>query len=123
MSEKVEPKTTYRVRNWKAYNKALIQRGSLTLWISEDVLSSWVNTEKTGHRGRSNTYADTAIECMLLIQSVFRLPLRQTQGFLMSILGLMAFALPVPMYSTLSRRRSGLDVRLPRQKRSQGIYV
>ena len=122
MSEK--KKVEYRVRNWSEYNQALIDRGSLTLWLSEDVIESWLNTEKTGKRGRSATYADVAVECMLLIRNVFALPLRQTQGFLLSIMALVGLSLPVPCYSTLSRRQSGLSVKLPRQqKATAGIHV
>ena len=32
----MKKKTTYRLRNWTEYNKALKQRGSLTVWISDD---------------------------------------------------------------------------------------
>ena len=88
MSEKEQQKTKYRVRNWSEYNQALVKRGSLTLWLSEDVTESWLNTQKSGKRGRSNTYADVAVECMQLIRNVFSLPLRQTQGFVMSIMKL-----------------------------------
>ena len=85
---------------------------------------AWLNTEKTGERGQSNTYADEAVECMLLIRNVFTLALRQTQGFVNSIMKLAGFILPVPNYSTLSRRQKGLDVKLPRKKQSrEGIHV
>ena len=117
-------KTEYRVRNWSHYNQALVKRGGITLWLSEDVIASWLNTEKTGKRGRSDTYADVAVECMLLIRNVFSLPLRQTQGFLLSIMALVGLRLPVPCYSTLCRRQSGLQVKLPRQqKATKGIHV
>lgn len=123
MSEQ-KKKTVYRVRNWSHYNQALVKRGGITLWLSEDVIASWLNTEKTGKRGRSATYADVAVECMLLIRNVFALPLRQTQGFLLSIMTLVGLSLPVPCYSTLSRRQSGLQVQLPRkQKATEGIHV
>ena len=124
MSEQKKKKTQYRVRNWSAYNKALVNRGSLTLWLSEDVIEAWLNTEKTGRRGQSNTYADIAVECMFLIRNVFSLALRQTQGFVTSIMGLAGLSLPVPCYSTLSRRQSGLNVKLPRKKRAEkGLHI
>ena len=28
-------------RNWAEYNRSLIYRGSLTFWISEDVIEAW----------------------------------------------------------------------------------
>ena len=124
MTEEKKEKTKYRVRNWSEYNKALVKRGSITLWLSEDIIESWLNTEKTGRRGRSDTYADTAVECILLMRNVFSLALRQTEGFVGSIMELVGLSLPVPSYSTLSRRQSGLKVNLPRKKKAEeGIHV
>jgi hypothetical protein len=61
---------------------------------------------------------------MLLIRNVFSLALRQTQGFVNSIMVLAGLILPVPCYSTLSRRQSSLKVKLPRKKRAEeGIHV
>jgi len=34
-------KTRYRVTNWATYNQALVDRGSLGLWISPEAISSW----------------------------------------------------------------------------------
>ena len=31
----------YRVRNWPEYNRALVRRGSLTLWVDEQAIKSW----------------------------------------------------------------------------------
>lgn len=124
MSKEEKKKTAYRVRNWSTYNQALVKRGGLTLWLSEDAIGGWLNTERSGKRGRSHTYADVAVECMLLMRNVFSLPLRQTQGLILSIMAMAGILLPVPCYSTLSRRQSGLKVKLPRKQRSQeGIHV
>lgn len=123
MSKKKKEKTQYRVQNWPEYNRSLVNRGSLTLWLSEDVIGSWINTGKTGHRGSSNTYTDVAIECMALIRNVFSLALRQTEG-LGSIMELVGLPLEVPCYSTLSRRQGSLKVQLPRKKKAEkGIHV
>ena len=102
----------YRVRNWSAYNAALETRGSLTLWIDEAVLSAWKNTQKTGQRGASNTYSDLAIETLLSLKSVYRLPLRQTLGLARSVFELRSIELDLPHYSTLSRRARGLNIEL-----------
>jgi hypothetical protein len=75
----------YRVRNWSEYNKALIQRGSLTFWISEDFIQKWHRVEKTGKRGHPQDYADIAITSMLTVKAVFRLPYRATKGFMESL--------------------------------------
>jgi heme-degrading monooxygenase HmoA len=61
-------KTQYRIRNWSEYNAALKQRGSLTFWVSEDALEQWLETEKTGQRGASRTYSNTAIEVMATLK-------------------------------------------------------
>ena len=62
--------------NWREYNQALVQRGSLTLWVDEAALSGWQNQQKSGGRGASRTYSDSAIVCALTRQGVYHLPLR-----------------------------------------------
>ncbi|MCA1617178.1 MAG: IS5 family transposase [Acidobacteria bacterium] len=116
-------KQQYRLRNWSQYNKALIQRGSLTVWVSEDVLSAWNNRTRTGKRGRTAFYADTAIVCMATLEEVYGLPLRATQGLMRSIIKLLAVQLSVPCYTTLCRRRRTLSVALPRRKKSEPIHM
>ena len=102
----------YRVRNWPEYNKALISRGSLTLWVDEQAVSAWRRHVAPQGRGRPQIYTDTAIECALVVRAVFHLSLRATQGFLESVVRLMAVDLPVPAYSTVCRRQEGLDLRV-----------
>ena len=106
-------KTTYRLRNWREYNASLIARGSLTLWIEEDLEDWWLEKAKTGKPGASPTFSEKAIQACLSLRLLLRLPLRQTQGFLGSLFGLTQQALPVPDYTTLSRRHKGLLIRLP----------
>ena len=103
-------KRQYRIRNWHDYNTALVQRGSLTLWLNKDVLQHWRNQEHTGKRGKPRVYSDQAIACALRLREVYRLPLRATEGFLRSLIVLLGAEVPVPCYSTLSRRQTGLDV-------------
>jgi len=89
-STKSKPtKRQYRIRNWKEYDAALKQRGSLTFWVSEDVLANWLASEKTGRPGASNTYSDVAIATMATVQSQFHLARRQSEGFLQSWFKLM----------------------------------
>jgi IS5 family transposase len=109
---KKKQKTRYRIRNWRQYNAALVQRGSLTLWVDEAALAGWRNQEKSGRRGASRTYCDSAIVCGLTLQSVYHLPLRATVGMLRSLFELMQVELPVPDFSTLCRRRQTLEVSL-----------
>src|SRR5438128_1776706 len=109
----------YRVRNWKDYNQALIRRGSLTFWIEETTLQAWCLNMRDGQVGAPTTYSDLAIQALLTLKAVFSLPLRQTQGFAQSVLHLMASELPIPSYSTLSRRQDGLAVALPRRSKDE----
>ncbi|MEO1211293.1 MAG: IS5/IS1182 family transposase, partial [Cyanobacteria bacterium J06638_20] len=32
---------SYRIRNWSEYNAGLKQRGSVTFWLSDDVMDGW----------------------------------------------------------------------------------
>ena len=109
------------VRNWREYNAGLVERGSLTVWLDESALSGWCEVEKSGGRGASLTYSATAIQAILLLKAVYHLPLRAAQGFATSVLGLLGLRLglsvPVPHYSTLSRRQIGLELRLPLARR------
>src|SRR5665213_979663 len=98
----------YKVRNWPAYNQALIRHGQLTLWFDERAIAAWRDTTSCNEPGRPKVYADAAIECALILKSVFHLSLRATQGFLRSVGTLMRLELPVPDYSTMSRRQAGL---------------
>lgn len=122
-AEPMRPKVRYRLRNWQAYNQALTQRGSLTIWIEDGTLATWLGNERAQHVGAPTTYTDTAIQCMLTLKAVFRLPLRQTQGFAASVFQLLGLTLPIPHFSTLSRR--GSTVKLPRlrQQRAQHLHL
>jgi len=106
-------KPQYRIRNWSAYNAALKQRGSLTVWIDEEVLAGWLNTDKSGKRGASRTYSDLAIATMSTMGSVMHLRGRQTEGFMTSLFQLMQVDLPVPDHSTVSQRLGKLSIILP----------
>lgn len=121
--KKKKTKRTYRLRNWKQYNSALVQRGSLTLWVSDDILALWRNHEKSGKRGKPRYYSDTAILCMATLQEVYHLPLRSTRGLMQSILKLLNLDLSVPDYSILCRRRRTLHVTLPRRKSNEPLHM
>ncbi|HET8669649.1 MAG TPA: IS5 family transposase [Candidatus Saccharimonadales bacterium] len=102
----------YHIRNWPQYITALINRGSLTLWIDHHSINHWLNARPAAGRGRPLLYADAAITCALLIREVYHLPLRQTQGFILSLFDLLHIDLPVPHYSTLCRRARSLRIKL-----------
>lgn len=109
-------KTVYRVRNWREYNRSLIQRYSVTLWIDEEALQAWEYSGPS-QQGAQFEYSDVAIECMGTLREVYRLPLRGAEGLLRSLFTLMDVPLAVPCYSTLSRRGRSLTIRLPKQAR------
>jgi hypothetical protein len=70
-----------QIRNWKEYNEALVNRGSLTFWFDEQVIATWHDVENTP-RGHPVVYSDVAILCALSLKVVFQLPLRATDGLL-----------------------------------------
>ncbi len=102
-------KSRYRVRNWAEYEAGLKKRGDLTVWFSDEALDAWCETP-SGRPGGQRTYADIAIEAALTIRMIFHLPLRQTEGFLGSLAGVLEIDLPIPDHTTLSRRLKKLSV-------------
>ena len=113
-------KKVYRVRNWKEYNQALINRGSITFWYSEDCIAQWHNTERSGKRGRPEKYSDIAIECGLTLKALLGLTFRATEGFIRSMSELMGLNLEIPNYSLLCKRQRTLKVKLPKHSRTPG---
>ena len=90
MNSKIHPKykTKYRVGNWQAYERALVQRGDITLWLSANAIDAW-KPGLSGLPGGPRKYSDVSIETALTLRLIFHLPLRQTEGFLRSILAVM----------------------------------
>jgi len=109
----MKKKTKYRIRNWSDYNRSLVNRGSLTFWIAEELLANWIAPEKTGERGASPVYTAAAIVAMASLKFVFAQAGRQTGGLVASIFRLLKVSLPVPDHSTVSRRMAGVEVGLP----------
>ena len=133
-SKKCQPKTSiYRIGNWSEYNQALKQRGSLTVWFSEAVIEGWYYEGPT-KQGAQFTYSDIAIKTALIFRSLFRLPFRQTEGFVQSLIQLMGLGLDTPDYSVLCRlparrtalqagRQEVLKVDLDVQNTSDGVHA
>ena len=105
-------KTKYRVNNWREYEGGLKSRGDITVWFSEDATEAWT-PPKNGRRGGQPRYSNLAIMTALTLRIVLRLPLRQTEGFLDSLLRLMDLDLKAPDHTTLSRRNKNVDVPSP----------
>jgi transposase len=102
--------TRYRSLNWSAYDASLRERGSLTVWF--DPSTPW-HAAPSGKRGAQPVYSDAAIQACLTVKGLFGLPLRQTTGFVASLLKLAGLDWPVPDFSTLCRRQKTLAVQLP----------
>ena len=116
-------KRQYRIRNWPDYNKALVSRGSLTLWIDTRTTDTWLDRDTPARRDRRRIYADVAILCALTLREVYHLPLRATEGLVASVLGLLKVELPAPGYSTLCRRALRLEVKLPARREPLHLIV
>ena len=102
-------KKRYRISNWPQYNKSLRQRGDVTVWLSPEVEAAW-RAERRKTRGGQPVYSDLAITVCLTLGIVYKQPLRQTEGFVRSLVRLMGLDIRVPDYSTFSRRGTGLTL-------------
>src|SRR5215211_4715194 len=118
------PKARYKVTNWPEYDKALQQRGSLTVWVTPEALAAW-HPPKTGRRGRSREYSDLAIETGHLLRLAFGRPWRQTEGLLGSLATLLGLSIGVPDHTTFSRRSPGLSLArsLAQAQRTGPVHV
>ncbi len=103
------PRARRRVTNWPAYDASLRQRGSLTVWFTDEAIAAWAAKPRTT-RGGQPWYSPLAILTALTLRAVFRLAYRQAEGLLGSVIGLLGLTLPVPDHTTLSRRAATLQV-------------
>jgi hypothetical protein len=117
-------KKQYKVRNWKEYNQALVDRGKILFWITEETMRKWHEEHKTGKRGKPKQFSNTAIQTALTIQQVFHLPLRATEGFMASILDKIAPDLKAPDHSTLSIRGKTMSIGIRvRAMRGEPLHI
>jgi hypothetical protein len=100
---------SFKVQNWPEYEAGLRRRGSLTLWIEHEALECW-QTCGQGGRGGQARYTDAAIQTSLLVRTAFKLPLRQAEGLMTSVLTLMDLTISAPDHTTVSRRAVTLPV-------------
>ena len=110
MTSRVHPKekTKDHVGNWPAYDRALVQRGDVPLWLAPEAITPWA-AAGVGQRGGPLQYSDLAIATALTLRRIFPLPLRQTEGVLTSIVGMLDLDLSAPDHTTRSRRGQHLD--------------
>jgi hypothetical protein len=98
-------KKSYKTANWPEYEAGLRQRGSVTVWISEEELKGWGPPEHGQRKpGGQQRYSNHAIETALTVGMVFHLALRQTEGFLGSLFALLGVDCRAPDHTTISRR-------------------
>src|ERR1700722_6558504 len=116
------PKARYRVANWPEYDAALVRRGSLTVWFTEEAVAAW-HAPATGERGGQPVYSAIAIETGLALCLVFHQPLRQTEGLLRSIADVLGINISIPDHTTLSRRGGGLTILPKRIDRSEPLHL
>ena len=87
-------KTKYRVSNWSDYDRSLVERGNLTVWLSPNAIAQW-HARPSGRRGGQRKYSDLAIETALTLRLLLQLPLRHAEGFRRSLFDLMGLVLDV----------------------------
>ena len=92
------------------------------MWLAPDAIAAW-EAVGVGKRGGQRQYSDLAIETALTLRLIFHLPLRQTEGFLTSIFGMLGLALSAPDHTTLSRRGQHLDLPLRRAPTGAGRHL
>jgi hypothetical protein len=115
-------KTKYSVKNWPEYDRGLRDRRDVTIWFSEDAIARWIPRGRR-KRGAQRRYSDLAIETTLTLRLLFHLPLRQTEGFVGSLLKLMELDLRSPDHTTLSRRAKQLEIELPVVGKGSSIHL
>src|ERR671928_924476 len=111
------PRQRHKITNWPAYDASLRQRGSLTVWFTDEATQAWAAEPRTT-RGGQPWYSELAILTALTLRAVFRLAYRQTEGLIGSLMHLLGLDLPVPDHTTLSRRAATLEVPRPRPGRN-----
>ena len=113
------PRQQRKVTNWPAYDASLRQRGSLTVWFTDEAVAAWDAAPRLT-RGGQPWYSPLAILTALTLRSVFRLAYRQAEGLIGSIISLLGLSLRVPDHTTLSRRAATLEVPRPKSDSAGG---
>jgi transposase len=109
-----------RKRNWRQYNKALVQRGSLSFLIDPKCFKE-LKPKRGKGRGRPLTFSDQLILLLLMIKIHFKLPYRMLEGFTKSLLN----GIELPTYSLICKRAVKLRMNLPElsSKRPHTILI
>ena len=120
----LNPGCSERIGNSRrtAYNQALVRRGDVTVWLSSEAITAWT-PRRSGRRGGQRRYSDLAIETALTLRLLYHLPLRQAEGFLHALFGMMRLDLSAPDSTTLSRRSQHLRRRLRPIPTDEGLQL
>jgi hypothetical protein len=116
-------KASYKITNWRQYNESLVQRGSITFWFRDDVIDQWEHDNAEPKVGRPFVYSDLAIESLLVLRELFRLPYRQTEGLGRSLTQLMQVDVAIPDFTSLAKRAAKLEIALDVADRKGSIDV
>jgi hypothetical protein len=122
-SETRSAKAKYKITNWPEYDRALVQRGDVTIWFGEEFLRENWSGVATGKRGKPFTYTDAAIQTLLSLKAVFDLPYRALEGFSRSLMKLMGLGCLVPDHTLMSRRARTLQIEIPCRERKGPAHV
>jgi hypothetical protein len=118
-----EAKASYKITNWRNYNESLVQRGSITFWFSDEVIDQWEHDNAEPKVGHPFVYSDVAIESLLVLRELFRLPYRQTEGLGRSLIRLMQVDVAIPDFTSLAKRAAKLEIALDIAQRKGPIDV
>jgi len=116
-------KPRYKITNWAKYNEALVNRGNLTFWITDEVVQAWKHKNDEERQGRPFLYSDLAIETLLTVRELYQMPYRMTEGFGKWMFGLMQLDLPIPDYTSLCKRAAALNLSFDLKKKKGKIDV
>lgn len=104
-------RTQYKPRSWSTYNKSLVERGNLTIWLTPEAVKGWLSKRRSGVQGgREEKFADVAILALMFLKSLYRMPYRMLEGFAKSLLQLMHVDLPIPHFTRICKRSKKLEL-------------
>jgi hypothetical protein len=102
-----------RKRNWRQYNKTLVQRGSLTFLVDIKSMKTLL-PKRQKRKGRPLEFSDQFIEMLLMIKIHYKMPYRMLEGFTRFFFEQVKLFCRVPTYSLTCKRAKGLSLHLPK---------
>lgn len=101
---------SHKNRDWSNYNKSLINRGNIFLWVSPEALKEWKAKKRKCKLGRPYKFSDTSITTAATLRYVFNLSLRTCQGFLRALFQMLKIELDVPCYTQVCKRMKKIEL-------------